>query len=170
MFWSNDNHCGNFSGFHTLQTSRTDERGTVVAPDVDSEYGLRLRAEHLAFVDHETWPYQSVLRLNAAETTVRVHRYPRTPLRLKVVERGVPIKGAVLMTDLQLGVCGAGAGPIGVSDAAGVISVADFYAEDWPFAAICYANKQWWQGGPGDVPQTLDIATLTGEPSYLCGP
>jgi hypothetical protein len=74
------------------------------------------------------------------------------------------------MTDLQLGVCGAGAGPIGVSDAAGVISVADFYAEDWPFAAICYANKQWWQGGPGDVPQTLDIATLTGEPSYLCGP
>jgi hypothetical protein len=173
MFWSNEDHCGYFSGFHTLTTSRTNARGTVVVPDVDSEYGLRLRAEfqaHLEFVNHETWPYQFVLRLDAAETTVRVHRYRRTPLRLKVVDRGMPVKGAVFMTDLQIGTCGAGAGPIGVSDAEGIISVADFYAEDWPFAAICYANNQWWEGSPDDVPQTLDIATLTGKPFYLCGP
>jgi hypothetical protein len=174
MFWSNDNHCGYFSGKRPLVASRTDMRGTIVVPDVDSEYGLELRDQFRArmeFVDSDTWRFQSVLRLSTAETFVRLHRFRRTPLRLSVLNKGVPVVGATLMVDLQLGVCGAGSGPEGVSDASGIISVPDFYPEEWPIAAICYEHKSLWDGSPTvDLPTTIDIATVTAESNYLCEP
>src|SRR6185503_6041076 len=127
---------------------------------------------HMAFVDEAIWPRQAIVRLPQADNTVRIHRYRRRPLRTKVVNRGVPVKGARLMVDLELGTCGLGYGPMGdESGADGVISVPDFYPEEWPFATVCYANKSWWEGEPSDgVPQGIDIANVAGKGLFLCGP
>jgi hypothetical protein len=172
MFWSNWNHCGFFSGKHPLVASRTDMRGTIVVPDVDSEYGLELRDQFRArmeFVNSETWRFQSVLRLSTAETFVRLHRFRRTPLRLRILNKGVAVEGATLMVDLELGICGSGSGQEGISDASGIISVPDFYPEEWPIAALCYEHKSLWQGSPTvDLPATIDIATVTATSNYLC--
>ncbi len=171
MFWSDANHCGRFSGARALVSSLTDTTGTIVVPDIDSEYGLQLGGDHMKFVRNENWPEQAIVRLNSTDTVVQVHRYKQTPLHVRVVNRGVPVKGASFMVDLQLGTCGAGSGQAAVSDADGVISVPDFYTEEWPFVTICYANKEWWAGAPSEgVPQTLDIATATSKSSYLCEP
>jgi hypothetical protein len=68
-----------------------------------------------------------IATLSGRDTTLRVRRYDRQRLALDIVRNGKPVPGAVLWSDMGLGVCGAGYGPLATANSEGRIRVEAFF-------------------------------------------
>jgi hypothetical protein len=99
-----------------------------------------------------------VTSLKGAETTLRVRRYRRQPLAVDIVRNGKPLPGAVLWSDMALGTCGAGSGPLAATDSQGRIRLEAFYPEMWTNYWVCAANKPVWALPPKEtLPARIDV-------------
>ena len=164
-YWNTPNHCGFFNGTDTLSTGVTNDEGILEIPDLDGTYALFLADRHLVFtaVDRTGLaglPWQGlVTALDQTETRLRVRRHRQQRLVVDVLDGGKPLPGAVLWSDMALGVCGAGYGPLATSDARGRIRQNAFYPEEWRNFWVCARGKQAWvlpEGGR--LPAKIDVS------------
>lgn len=163
LFWSASNHCGFLSGAEPLGTFVSNEAGQFAVPDGDFEYALVLEERRSTFrlppgpgvtavIQHLGSPtsgdYRSTLIsfLQPPDTTFRVHRFARRPLRVRILREDKPIPQVTLMCSLINYGCGACSGPRGTSDAMGRIAVDDFYPEEIEELFICGPDgERIWQ-------------------------
>jgi hypothetical protein len=172
-YWRSPNHCGFLAGRDVLVTGETSADGTLEVPDVDGAHAFQLQARLTKFSERsdDGWPGMDLVRvLTSAETTLQVHTYRRQPLALEILNNGTPLPGAVLWSDMALGVCGAGSGTLATADAGGRIQVDDFYPEFWVRYGICADHKPVWvtvKDGQR-LPQKIDVAvTPSGRLDHL---
>ena len=138
MFWSNANHCGHPSGLEPLfEKRRPNADGTLAIPDGDIEYGFRIDgAPHISVVAPAPVDGGSFFtsRVERSELPVRIRRHRRVPLTVRVSIGGRPAAGVIVGAAVRAA-CGNGTGPLGRTDARGVLRVPEFYPEE--FNAVC---------------------------------
>jgi hypothetical protein len=172
-YWRSPNHCGFLAGRDVLVSGETNAEGTLDVPDVDGASAFQLQARLTKFSEHgnDGWPGMDLVRvLTSAETTLQVHTYRRQPLSLEILNNGKPVPGAVLWSDMALGVCGAGSGTLATADPRGRIQVDGFYPEFWVRYGICADHKPVWvtvKDGQR-LPRKIDVAvTPSGKLDHL---
>lgn len=179
-YWPTPNHCGFFNGRDVLASGSTNEDGTINVPDVDGPHVFSLLDPQMRFADADNYSaarferQDLVATLSQPETTLRARRYEPQRLALDIVSNGKPVSGAVLWSDMELGVCGAGYGPLATADSEGRIRVEAFFPEMWRNHWICAGGKQVWVlPQDGKLPARIEVGvTPSAEPNGfadLCG-
>lgn len=179
-YWRTPNHCGFMNGRDVLASGSTNEDGAMVVPDIDGPLAFSLLGQEMLFADAENYYPAGFARqgliatLSGPDTTLRVRRYNRQRLAVDIIGNGKPVPGAVLWSDMELGVCGAGYGPLATADSEGRVRVEPFFAEMWRNYWICAGGKQVWVlPQNGKLPARIDIGvTPSAEPNGfadVCG-
>jgi hypothetical protein len=163
-YWRTPNHCGFMNGRDVLASGSTNEDGTMVVPDIDGPLAFSLLEQEMLFADAENdypagFARQGLIAtLSGPDTTLRVRRYNRQRLALDILGNGKPVPGAVLWSDMGLGVCGAGYGPLATANSEGRMRVEPFFPEMWRNYWICAGGKQVWVlPQDGKLPARIDI-------------
>ena len=172
-YWPTPNHCGVLNGRDVLASGPTDDDGTIDVPDVDGPHVFSVLDPQMLFADADNY-YPAgferqglIATLSQPDTTLRVRRYQRQRLALDIVSNSTPVSGAVLWSDMGLGVCGAGNGPLATADSKGRIRVEAFFPEMWKSYWICAGGKQVWVlPQDGDLPARIEVGvTPSAEPN-----
>lgn len=162
MFWSDSNHCGHLSGADLLGRSKSDLQGRVVIADGDFEYAIELERGRYTLKSPGAVPIlppRLLTFLDSSETIVKLHRWVRRTLDLRLSRNGMPVPGQVLVGRLADCPCGACAGQIGgVSDSQGMIRIPEFYPEEWEY--VFFENQRGqliWKADPRQWPKDRTI-------------
>ena len=158
LFWSDYNHCGGLSGAEDLGMVVSDAAGYVPVPDGDIKYAFEfLKAFYV--LENPTvsyWPTQLRTRLSARDTVIRLHHFRKRPLRMRVTVNGRPAQGKELIgfaSGCPGGVCAACDGPIGTTDAKGMIHLPEFYPEQLQAVYFLDSDQQRiWEADPRKWP------------------
>jgi hypothetical protein len=176
-YWRTPNHCGFLNGRDVLASGSTNQDGTIDVPDLDGPYVFSLLEPQMLFADADNdypagFARQGLIAtLSGPDTTLRVRRYDRQRLAVDIVNNGKPVPGAVLWSDMALGVCGAGYGPLATADSEGRIRMEPFFPEMWRRYWICAGGRQVWVlPHEGKLPTRIDLGvTPSAEPNALAG-
>jgi hypothetical protein len=174
------NHCGFLSRKDVLASEPTNTAGIIDIPDLDGPYVFSLLERDVLFVDGDEGSaagfarHGPIVTLRSQETTLRVRRYERRALAVHVVANGKPVSGAVLWSDMELGLCGAGPEPLARADSQGRMRLEPFYPEEWRNVWICAEGRPVWVLPPGgEIPPRIDVGvTRSGKPgdvADVCG-
>jgi hypothetical protein len=131
-FFARSNHMGFPEGDVLLENGRTGADGRLAVPDGDIEYSFLIAKRHWEAVgpNADTFLNQIVTRVSGATQTIVLRRHTRRSLLLKFLREGQPVVG------LEVSACitpcgGACCGTLGTTDAAGNLTVRDFYPEEY---------------------------------------
>jgi hypothetical protein len=167
-YWRTPNHCGFLKGRDVLASGSTNEDGAINVPDIDGQYAFSLLEFQMLFADANNDLSTGFAReglvtsLGDPETTLRVRRYQQQRLAVDIVSNGKPVAGAVLWSDMELGVCGAGYGPLATADREGRIREDPFYAEMWTNYWVCAGTAQVWVlPQDGKLPDRIDVGVTS---------
>ena len=97
-------------------------------------------------------PQRRLVEPAELDTPIRLHRWPRTTLRIEVTRRGQPVP-EIAVGAVVPGSCGARGGPLGRADAQGVFERTDAFVERY-VELFLYdeAIGTVWQIDPKDLP------------------
>jgi hypothetical protein len=153
-FFADSNHNGVPEGELIERDRATDERGELVLPDGDIEYAMEIHKPHWSIAQPrpKTWPWQCVLRGADATLHVVMRPHARQPLRLAVTRGGNPV-GARGVVGCVTPCSGACCGEIGRTDASGLLTIDEFYPEEYDRLLIGapddpYYQRPLWQIDP----------------------
>lgn len=131
MFFGLAGHCGGTIG-ETIQAGVTNARGEVAVSDMEAEYAFEFVKPHYVLTkpDPTGYPMRLITSLTSPMTRVTLHRQVRQPLRLVFSTGGRALAGRTLDGCLANCICGPCCGILATTDAAGRVSVEDFYPEE----------------------------------------
>ena len=150
--FARSNHNGFPEGDVLVEKGRTDADGRLAVPDGDIEYSFLIAKRHWEAVgpNADTFLNQVVTRVSGATQTIVLRRHTRRPLLLKFLREGQPVIG------LEVSACvtpcgGACCGTLGTTDAAGHLTVRDFYPEEYDRVLVPTKEDQYksiWEIDP----------------------
>ncbi len=135
-----EGHCGVASAIEDYGSRVSDRDGRADIRDADVEYLIEVRKNRFGVVTPK--PYSNpdtdaiIARLPSEETIVVLHRWVRMPLEFNVLRDSKPVGKGLLTGMLAVYPCGKCDGPLATSDKNGIISVADFYPEEYEYIAF----------------------------------